>query len=73
MLGIIEEFRDDFAAYGLECTPATVTQVMTERELIEELPSYDGWIIGDDPATRAVVSAGVNGKLKAAVKWGCRC
>lgn len=70
MLGIIEEFRNDFAEHDLECIPAQVTQTMSESELIEQLPQYDGWIIGDDPATRSVVAAGVKGKLKAAIKWG---
>ncbi len=31
---------------------------------------HDGWIIGDDPATREVFTAGKSGRLKAAVKWG---
>ena len=70
MLGLIDEFADDFARKGLECVPATVSQVKTEAELIESVPLYDGWIIGDDPATRRVVEAGVAGKMKAAVKWG---
>ncbi len=70
MLGLIEEFRDDFERHGLECVAATVSQVMTEEELIESLPLYDGWIIGDDPASRRVIEAGAAGKLKAAVKWG---
>lgn len=70
MLGLIEEFQEDFAARGLECVPATVRQVKTVAELIAETPLYDGWIIGDDPATRAVVEAGVRGRLRAAVKWG---
>ena len=43
---------------------------MSEEELIELLPQFDGWIIGDDPATRRVFEAGKRGNLKAAVKWG---
>lgn len=70
MLGLIDEFQDAFAAHGLECVAADVRQVMTEAELIETVPRYDGWIIGDDPATRAVVEAGAAGRLKAAIKWG---
>ena len=70
MLGLIDEFIPAFEAKGLECVPAKVTQVMTEGELKSIVPQMDGWIIGDDPATRAVVTAGVAGKLKAAVKWG---
>ena len=41
-----------------------------EQELRSLLPAYDGWIIGDDPATRSVLSAGKNGRLKVCVKWG---
>ncbi|MBO6609859.1 NAD(P)-dependent oxidoreductase [Altererythrobacter sp.] len=70
MLGMIENFRSDFAKSNLEATAAQVTQVMSEDELIELLPEFDGWIIGDDPATSQVLEAGVNGKLKAIVKWG---
>lgn len=70
MLGMIEEFEEDFRSRGLECAPGKTAQVKSVAELIEEVPLYDGWIIGDDPATRAVVEAGVAGKLKAAVKWG---
>lgn len=70
MLGLIEEFFPAFEAKGLKCVPAAVTQTMSEAELIDHIPQYDGWIIGDDPATRAVIDAGVQGRLKAAVKWG---
>lgn len=70
MLGLIGEFADDFAAKGLVCVPGKVTQVKTVAELVEEVPLYEAWIIGDDPANRDVVAAGVSGKLKAAVKWG---
>jgi D-3-phosphoglycerate dehydrogenase len=47
-----------------------VSQTLTEAELIALLPDFDGWIIGDDPATRAVFAAGRAGRLRAAVKWG---
>lgn len=70
MLGLFNEFVSEFEKYGLHGIAANVTQVMTEEELIEVLPDYDGWIIGDDPATRRVFEAGAAGKLRAAVKWG---
>ena len=70
MLGLIDEFADDFAAAQLDYTPARVTQVLSEDELIDLVPNYEAWIIGDDPASARVVSAAVSGKLKAAVKWG---
>jgi len=70
MLGLIDEFKDDFSAFGMTCVPAQMQQVMSEAELIAMLPDFDGWIIGDDPATREVLTAATAGKLKAAVRWG---
>jgi D-3-phosphoglycerate dehydrogenase len=43
---------------------------MTEAELVRLVPGFDGWIVGDDPATEKVFTAGRAGKLRAAVKWG---
>jgi D-3-phosphoglycerate dehydrogenase len=70
MLGMLGEFMLPAANKGIELVAAKTTQVLTEDELIELLPNYDGWIIGDDPATRKVFEAGIKGHLKAAVKWG---
>ena len=70
MLGMIEEFRPLFERRGVEVTPAKVVQTLSQDELCELLPGFDGWIIGDDPATRRVFEAGKAGRLKAAVKWG---
>lgn len=70
MIGLVDEFQDAFADAGFEVTVPEFTQVVPEERLIEILPNYDGWIIGDDPATRAVFEAGTAGSLKAAVKWG---
>ncbi|WP_199886114.1 phosphoglycerate dehydrogenase [Pseudoalteromonas sp. T1lg23B] len=70
MLGLFDEFVEPAKKLGLELVKAKTTQVLSEAELIELLPHYDGWIIGDDPATRRVFEAGKNGALKAAVKWG---
>ncbi len=70
MLGMIDAFRPRFAQYGVELTAAKVVQTLSVEELKDILPQHDGWIIGDDPATREVFMAGKAGKLKAAVKWG---
>lgn len=70
MLLAIDDFIDDFKQAGLTYTAAKVTQTLSEAELISMLPQYDGWIIGDDPATERVVEAGAQGALKAAIKWG---
>ncbi|MBW4697539.1 MAG: phosphoglycerate dehydrogenase [Aphanocapsa lilacina HA4352-LM1] len=70
MLRRIEHFKDHFEKSGTEVHCPPVVQTLSVAELIELLPGFDGWIIGDDPATRKVFEAGVRGRLKAAVKWG---
>lgn len=70
MLGMRHQFLPIFDSYGVEAVCADVVQTMSEEELISVVPGFDGWIIGDDPATRKVFEAGKLGRLKAAVKWG---
>ena len=70
MLGMIEEFRPLFEQHQIELTAPNVVQTLSVEELKGLVPEHDGWIIGDDPATREVFEAGSAGKLKAAVKWG---
>ena len=70
MLGAIEEFMPHAKELGIQLVPANVTQTLSEVELSRQLPKMDGWIIGDDPATRQVFEAGRRGRLRAAVKWG---
>lgn len=70
MLGMIDTFRPIFERHGVEITAPKVVQTMSIDELRQIVPQHDGWIIGDDPATREVFAAGKMGRLKAAVKWG---
>jgi D-3-phosphoglycerate dehydrogenase / 2-oxoglutarate reductase len=70
MLGMIDSFIPLFEKHGMEVVSPKVVQTLSVQELMELVPQHDGWIIGDDPATRAVFEAGKQGKLKAAVKWG---
>jgi D-3-phosphoglycerate dehydrogenase len=70
MLGMIDSFRPLFARYCAEITTPNVVQTLSVDELVLLVPAHDGWIIGDDPATREVFAAGKAGQLKAAVKWG---
>ena len=70
MLGLIDEFRAVFAAANVELLAPPVVQTLSEDELVGILPKQDGWIAGDDPATRRVLSAGAAGRLRALVKWG---
>ncbi len=70
MLGMADEFRPLFSERGIELHCPEVVQTLSEPALIEMVPRFDGWIIGDDPATRRVFEAGRSGLLRAAVKWG---
>jgi D-3-phosphoglycerate dehydrogenase len=70
MIQQIALFQDMFQKYNAEYFCPLVKQMLSEEELISIVPDYDGWIIGDDVATKKVFAAGKKGLLKAAVKWG---
>jgi D-3-phosphoglycerate dehydrogenase len=70
MLGLLSNFLSPARDLGIDLVSAEVTQTLSEAELIDLVPQFDGWIIGDDPATRQVFESGKCGSLKAAVKWG---
>lgn len=70
MIQQIDRLADRLEAAGLEAHCPQLVQTLSEADLIDLLPDFDGWIIGDDPASRAVFAAGREGRLKAAVKWG---
>ena len=70
MLAAIDEFRADFTSRNIELLTPAVVQTLSIDELKALVPEADGWIIGDDPACREVLEAGVQGRLRAAVKWG---
>ena len=50
------------------CTAPEMVQTLTEEQLVALVPKFDGWIMGDDPATRDAFVAGMRGALKAVVK-----
>ncbi len=70
MLRSIDNCRSRFLDKRVEVVTPNVVQTLTEDELVSLLPGFDGWIIGDDPATRRVFAAGKAGRLRAAAKWG---
>jgi len=63
-------FREVLDELGFSAHWGVSKQQLSEEELIELLPKFDGWILGDDPCSRAVLNAGKRGNLKAVVKWG---
>jgi D-3-phosphoglycerate dehydrogenase len=70
MLGMMDSLRHHFESRGVSVGCPKVVQTLSEAELVNLVPEFDGWIIGDDPATKLVFEAGRNGRLRAAVKWG---
>jgi D-3-phosphoglycerate dehydrogenase len=70
MVSMLDELEPALAACNLRATAAPTVQTLSENELLALVPNYDGWIIGDDPATFRVFEAGRQGRLRAAVKWG---
>ena len=70
MLRMLPALEPLLEATGWQRHCPDVVQTLSEDELVELLPQFDGWIIGDDPATRRVLTAGKQGNLRAAVKWG---
>ncbi|NKC00884.1 MAG: phosphoglycerate dehydrogenase [Pseudomonadales bacterium] len=70
MIGQQTLFKDLFDNHGWTVVAPKFEQTLSEDELVELVPQFDGWIIGDDPATERVVIAGSSGRLRAAVKWG---
>lgn len=70
MLGLMDEFIPYARLKGIELVPLKSAQTVSEDALIQVLPEFDGWIIGNHPATYRAFEAGRHGCLKAAVKWG---
>lgn len=70
MIGMVDAFSEDFKNANFDVTVPEFTQEMSEDSLCKIIGDYDGWIIGDDPATRRVLEAGVKGNLKACMRWG---
>jgi len=70
MIGAIASLESEFHSRGAAVFCPRFTQTLTVPELLDLVPQYDGWIIGDDPATAEVFAAGRAGRLQAAVKWG---
>ena len=70
LLKSIDSFKPLFYKQDIELILPDVVQSLSEQELIDLVPRADGWIIGDDPVTEKVLTAGKKGNLKAAVRWG---
>ena len=70
MIGMVDKFSKELKEANFEISIPDFSQEMTESGLCDIIGEFDGWIIGDDPATRNVIAAGSKGKLKACMRWG---
>ncbi|MDC0495983.1 hypothetical protein OAN84_05890 [Planktomarina temperata] len=70
MIGMLPKFKSELSAHNMQVHVPKFSQQMTENDLIPIISNFDGWIIGDDPATKKVIKAGASGKLRACVRWG---
>jgi D-3-phosphoglycerate dehydrogenase len=70
MLKMIDNFSNYLKKKNLNFYAPDIKQKMSKNSLIKIISDFDGWIIGDDPATQAIIKKGSSGKLKAIVKWG---
>ena len=64
MLKNISHLDEYFKKNNLDVSTPNVVQTLSEEDLIKMVPEYDGWIIGDDPATEKVFQAGKKADLK---------
>jgi len=70
MIQQIGRYKNLFKKLHLEYYAPKVLQTISQKELIHLIKDFDGWIIGDDPASREVLVAGKKSKLRVAIKWG---
>ena len=66
----LDKYGDLLTSNGIEYFAPRVIQQLPIEELLRYVPEHDGWIAGDDPANREILTAGYAGKLRALVKWG---
>ena len=67
-LPVVEEYRSQLEAEGLELVIADVCERLSEAELLALVPTIHGAICGDDQFSERVLQAAVH--LKVISKWG---
>jgi D-3-phosphoglycerate dehydrogenase len=64
----IDRYRDWLTEQGVELEVPSLVQQLSEEELLDMIPRFDGVIAGDDPFTERVLEKGK--RLKVVAKWG---
>ena len=70
MIITLEQCQERFAAENLDVVVPEIVQQLSETELCEIVPDFDGVIAGDDPFTAKVLETGRKGRLRVLAKWG---
>lgn len=70
MLKMIHEFESEITKLGFTATTPVFQQILNEKELLEIVPGHDGWIVGDDPVSRELLTELNKQGFRGLVKWG---
>lgn len=70
MINRIDSYKELLDKKRIEYFCPKLEQSLSEDDLVNIIPYYDGWIAGDDIINERVVKSGKEGKLKAIIKWG---
>ena len=65
-----ERYLPLFIQFGIAPVFLSSEQQVSKAKLISEVGKFDGWILGDEICDRQVLESGIDGKLKAAIRWG---
>lgn len=68
MQPVLDRFRSEFEARGIEVEGLVVDERLGEEELLALVPEFDGVICGDDEFTDRVLAAAP--RLRVIAKWG---
>ena len=68
MMPVVERFRPEFEAAGLDVVVADVVERLSEEQLLHYVGDIDGIICGDDRITARVLAAAP--RLRVISKWG---
>ena len=68
MIHVLDKVKSRFEEKNIEYTVKIGQQALSEQDLINLIPLFDGIILGDDPMNESVLKVAEN--LKVIAKWG---
>ena len=62
MIARIEQYKEILKEKEIEIfIPPDFVQTCSEKELLQLVPNFDGWIVGDDTVSREILEKGKEG------------